>query len=115
DNAYLPATAGTTVAVSGTYIALDGSHLDVNGNAGTLTPNPNVPSSGTFSGSAAITSSGVTPIVVRLTQPDGTAAVATAVVTKLGTAPSIKLSFPAAEATAVDPGIVVLVSFSAPM
>jgi RHS repeat-associated protein len=104
DNSYVSAA---TVSVSGTYTAAAGSQIDVNGAAAT-------PNAGTFSGSAPL-AAGVTPVVARLTQPDNSTAIATALVTRLAGAPSVVQTFPAADATGADSGVVVIVSFTAPM
>jgi RHS repeat-associated protein len=106
DNSWLSTTA--PVPVTGTFTAADGSRIDINSSAATL-------SGGAFSGSVTLAGSGVTPIAARLTQPDNASAVATVLVNSLQSAPSVRLTFPAADAVGVDAGVIVLVSFSAPM
>jgi YD repeat-containing protein len=105
NNSYI---SSSTVAVSGTFSAVSGSQVDVAGSAATL-------SGSTFSGSATLSATDLTPVVARLTQPDGSSAIANAYVTRLASAPTVRKVFPSADATAVDPGVIVLVSFSAPM
>ncbi len=100
-----------TVAVSGTFASsASGAQVDVGGSSATIGSSAN-----TFTGSAALGTSGPTPVVARVSQPDGGSAIATAFVTLLSGAPSIKQAFPSADATSVDPGVIVLVGFSAPM
>jgi RHS repeat-associated protein len=106
DNSYVSAA---TVPVSGAYVAVAGSQIDINGTAAALNAD------GTFTGSAALAAGGATAIVARLTQPDNSTAVATVFVTRLAAAPSVVLTFPADNAVSVDAGVIVLVSFSAPM
>ncbi|MEO8033856.1 MAG: Ig-like domain-containing protein, partial [Acidobacteriota bacterium] len=105
DNSY---ASTATVAVSGNVVAADGSQVDVGGAAATL--------AGTsFTGAAALSSSGATPVVSRATQPDGNSAIATVFVTRLAAPPNVREAFPAAEAVSVDGGVIALVSFTAPM
>src|SRR5205823_10539692 len=104
DNSYVSAA---TVPVTGTYGAAAGSQLDINSTAGTLNAD------GTFSGSATLTT--ITPVTARVTQPDNSTAVAAVLVNRLATPPSVFQTFPAANAVAVDAGVVVVVSFTAPM
>jgi RHS repeat-associated protein len=107
NNSYAPAAS---VAVSGTFAtSAAGAQIDVGGTPATAA------TGNTFSGSATLGASGSTAVVARITQPDGASAIATAFVTQLSDAPSVKQVFPTAEATSVDPGVIVLVSFSAPM
>jgi RHS repeat-associated protein len=98
-----------SIGVTGTFTAATGAQVDVAGSSATLNGNA-------FTATATLGASGApTPVVARVTQPDGASAIATADVTLLSGAPSVKEVFPAADAVAVDPGVIVLVSFSAPM
>ena len=96
--------------VSGTFQAATGSLVDVNGVNATLSGS-NYSASVRFSTLAG----GITPVVARVTQPDGASASATTVVTQLPAAPGVVETFPAANAVEVDPGALLLVLFSQPM
>ncbi|HEX2832541.1 MAG TPA: Ig-like domain-containing protein [Thermoanaerobaculia bacterium] len=111
DHTYFGANDGDTFRVSGSFTAAEGARVEVNGTQATV--------SGTTYEAAAIPfltlGNGVTPVVARVTDPDGKSASATILVTKLSTAPKVLEAFPAQEATEVDAGALVLVLFSAPM
>ena len=109
NNSYLP--AGTTVPVTGTFNGATGSQIDVNGTAAATADFTAL----TYSGTAPFAASGPTIITAHLSQPDGNAAIATVIVNQLGTAPAVRAVFPDSGASATDPGVMVLVSFSAPM
>jgi len=100
--------ATNTVAVTGSVVAVDGSRVDIGNVPATLT-------GATFSGNATLGSGAATPVVARVTQPDGSSAIATSYVTLLSGAPTVTRFFPAADAVAVDSGVLVLTAFSAPM
>jgi RHS repeat-associated protein len=109
NNSYLP--AGTTVPVTGTFNGATGSQIDVNGTAAATTDFTAL----TYSGTAPFAASGPTIITAHLSQPDGNAAIATVIVNQLAAAPAVRAVFPDSGASATDPGVMVLVSFSAPM
>ena len=108
NNSYLP--AGTTVPVTGAFNGPTGSLIDVNGTAAAADF-----TAFTYSGTAPFAASGPTIITAHLAQPDGNAAIATVIVNQLAAAPAVKAVFPDSGASATDPGVMVLVSFSAPM
>jgi RHS repeat-associated protein len=111
DHAYFGVQDGDTFRVTGSFSAAGGARVEVNGVAATIT--------GTAYEAAAVPflalAGGVTPVVARVTDPDGKSAFATIVVTKLTAAPKALEAFPADNATEVDPGALALVLFSAPM
>jgi RHS repeat-associated protein len=96
--------------VSGTFSAATGSQVDVNGITATVSG-----SSYTASVKFSTLAGGITPVVARVTQPDGASASASTVVTQLAAAPSVVETFPAANAVEVDTGALLLVLFSQPM
>ena len=102
--------AGDSVVVSGSFQAATGSLVDVNGVNATLNG-----SSYSASVKFSTLSGGLTPIVARVTQPDGASASASIVVTQLAEAPRVVESFPAANAVEVGNGALLLVLFSQPM
>jgi len=108
NNSYLP--AGSSIPVSGSFSGAAGSQLDVNGTAATADT-----AHFTYSGSAPFATTNPTVITAHVQQPDGNAAIATVLVNQLAVNPTVKNTFPENGATAVDPGVMVLVSFSAPM
>jgi len=108
NNSYLP--AGTTIPATGAFNGPTGSLIDVNGTTATADF-----TAFTYSGTAPFAASGPTIITAHLSQPDGNAAIATVIVNQLAAAPSVKAVFPDSGASATDPGVMVLVSFSAPM
>jgi len=105
DGSYSPTAS---INVTGSVIAVDGSRVDIANVPATLTGT-------TFTGTATLGSGAATPVVARVTQPDGSSAIATSYVTLLSGAPTVTRFFPAADAIAVDPGVLVLAAFSAPM
>lgn len=112
DNSYFGASEGETFRVSGTFTAVEGSSVDVNGVAATVDQTAktfvaDVPFS-TLAGN-------LTPVIARLTEPDGDGAFDSIRVYRLATAPKVIETFPAADAVEVDPGVVALVLFSSPM
>ena len=96
--------------VSGTFTAAGGSQVDVNGVTATL-DGTSYSATVKFSTLAG----GITPVVARVTQPDGASASAATVVTQLAAAPAVVETFPAANAVEVDTGALLLVLFSQPM
>jgi len=108
NNSYLP--AGASIPVSGAFHGAEGSQIDINGNAATADA-----AASTFSGTATFSTNNPTVVTAHLVQPDGSAALATALVNQLAAAPKIIAVFPDSGATAIDPGVMVLATFSAPM
>ncbi|HEV2720819.1 MAG TPA: Ig-like domain-containing protein, partial [Thermoanaerobaculia bacterium] len=108
NNSYLP--AATSIAVTGGFTAAEGSQIDINGNAATANT-----TASTYSGTATFSTNNPTVITAHLAQPDGNAALATVLVNQLSGAPTVKAVFPDSGAAAVDPGVMVLATFSAPM
>jgi hypothetical protein len=108
DNAYL---SSATFSVSGSFAGQPGSQIDVNAVPATITDS-------TYSALLEFPASPGTsalPVVARLTEPGGGGAFATVRVYRLPAPPEVRDTFPAASAVEVDPGVAVLVSFSAPM
>ncbi|MDQ3280699.1 MAG: Ig-like domain-containing protein, partial [Acidobacteriota bacterium] len=113
DNQTFGANAGTTFRVSGSYDAPLGSAVEVNGVPATLDTTAK-----TFVADVPFSTApgGLTPVIARLTQPNGTdGAFDTIRVTKLTAAPKVLETFPAANAVEVDGGAMILVLFSQPM
>ncbi|HKB79239.1 MAG TPA: Ig-like domain-containing protein, partial [Thermoanaerobaculia bacterium] len=106
DNTYYgPSPAD--VACSGAVSAIGGSIVQVNG--------VQVPAdAGRFSSTTALGAAGVTPVIARVTLSDGSSAADTVRLIRLGPL-TIKDSFPAAGASDVDPGSLLLVLFSNPI
>lgn len=104
DNSFV---SSGSVDVTGHFVASSGANVEVAGTAAAV-------SADSFSGPASLASTGVTPLVARVTQTDGASAIATVYVTRLASAPVVRKIFPDDTAPA-DPGVIVLVSFSAPM
>jgi RHS repeat-associated protein len=105
DNSYV---STSSVNVAGSFAPTAGSQVDVNSTRATI-------AGSAFTATATLNANGPTPIVARVTVADGSTAVSTVLVTRLSAPPSVKLTFPAADATAVDPGAMVIVTFTAPM
>jgi RHS repeat-associated protein len=99
-----------TFAVSGTFQAAAGSTIDVNGTVATITGST-FAATGTFSKLAG----GVTPVVARVTEPGGASASSAISVTQIAEGPGVLEVYPAANATEVDGGALLLVLFSQPM
>ncbi|MGA7614328.1 MAG: Ig-like domain-containing protein, partial [Thermoanaerobaculia bacterium] len=140
---WFSANAGDPISVAGTFTAAPGSNVEVNGSTATLgvasssTRTVTLAASSTsavsahpvsslasrlsplasspYSATAAFSSSDPTPIIARVSQPDGLSAITTIFVHHLSGAPAVKDVFPADGATSVDPAALILVSFSAPM
>ena len=99
-----------TFTVSGTFGAASGSTVEVNGTPATIDG-----SSYTASVKFGTPAGLATPVVARVTQPDGASAVAMVFITQLVDAPRVVESFPADDAFEVDAGALLLVLFSQPM
>jgi RHS repeat-associated protein len=99
-----------TFTVTGTFTAEAGALVDVNGNGATISG-----SSYTATATFSPVSGATTPVVARVTEPDGTSAATVIFVTRLNDAPKVVESFPAQNATEVDAGALLLVLFSQPM
>jgi hypothetical protein len=110
DNHYF---SSETLTVTGTFSAADGTIVDVNSTPATVTGS-------TFSATPAFPSAlgplpSALPLIARLTEPGGNGAFDSLRVYRLSEAPRAIETFPAAEASEVDPGVLGLVLFSAPM
>ncbi|HYI12031.1 MAG TPA: Ig-like domain-containing protein [Thermoanaerobaculia bacterium] len=113
DGDYFPASQGETFRVSGTFRGEEGSTIDVNGAGATVDGIAK-----TFFADVTFSTlpGGITPVVARIAQPSGgEGAFDSLRVYKLFEAPKVLETFPAANAIEVDPGVVVLALFSAPM
>jgi len=113
DGDYFPASQGETFRVSGTFRGDEGSTIDVNGVSATVDGTAK-----TFFADVTFSTlpGGITPVVARIAQPSGgEGAFDSLRVYKLSDAPKVLETFPAANAFEVDPGVVVLALFSAPM
>ncbi|HKR63947.1 MAG TPA: Ig-like domain-containing protein, partial [Thermoanaerobaculia bacterium] len=113
DGDYFPASQGDTFRVSGTFRGEEGSTIDVNGVTATVDGTAK-----TFTADITFSNlpGGMTPVVARIAQPGGgDGGFDSLRVYKLADAPKVLETFPAANAFEVDPGVVVLVLFSAPM
>lgn len=107
DNAVFSADSADTFTVRGTFHAAAGSTVEVAGETATL--------DGTsFTATVRHATGRVTPVLARVTTPDGAAAVDVVRVTKLAARPKVLEHFPAA-ALDVDAGAMPLVLFSLPM
>ncbi|HEX2835647.1 MAG TPA: Ig-like domain-containing protein [Thermoanaerobaculia bacterium] len=107
DNTYLPSTHTGPVTVTGTYSSDGGGTIQIGGSAATL-------NDGTFTANVELTpsSSGVTPLVARITTTDGRSATDAIRVIRFNTPLTLRDSFPTADAAGVDPGITIVALFS---
>ena len=112
DNTYLPSTHGGSVHVTGTFSAQDagGALVQVNGVAATL-------GAGTFEADVALApaATAITPIIARVTLPDGRAAADSARVIRFAAPLAVRDTFPTADAAAVDPGVSIVLLFNNPL
>jgi len=109
DNAYLP--GGQPINVAGSFNGTTAPQIDVNSNPATIDG-----TALTYTGSAAFSTSGeVTPIVARITDANGNSGYAAIRVNRLDAPFAVKEAFPAPNAQEVDTGVIVLVSFNAPL
>ena len=99
-----------TFTVTGTFAADAGATVDVNGTAAAISG-----SGYTATATFSPVSGAITPVVARVTEPDGSSAATVIFVTRLSDAPKVLESFPAQNATEVDAGALLLVLFSQPM
>lgn len=99
----------TQITVRGSFTAAPGSNLQVNGVIASVTGN-------SFEATVPLgTLSESTPLVVRVTQPDGRGASAVVTVRKFAESPVVRETFPSDGAVGVDRGALVLVLFSQPI
>ena len=110
DNTYYRFDAAQPDPIIGTIAPIAGSVVQINGNPAALDANNNFTSAATFA-----TSSTITPVVARVTTPDGQSASDAIRLVKLSSALAVVDTFPAANAVAVDPGTMVVVLFSNPL
>jgi hypothetical protein len=110
DNTFLPSTASGTIHVTGTINDVPNAGVQVNGAAATLTGT-------SFSAdvAASTTAGGSTPIIARVTLPDGRSATDAARVIRFAGALSVRDAFPAKDATDIDPAVVILATVSNPL
>ena len=116
DNATYNSTAPETFTVTGAFSADAGATVEVNGQPATFAQSGNEQAT-TFTATVPFASLalGLTPVIARVTEPDGTFAIDTVRVSKYGVAPMVVQTFPEADAVNVDAGTLPLVLFSAPM
>ncbi|HSN67934.1 MAG TPA: Ig-like domain-containing domain, partial [Thermoanaerobaculia bacterium] len=117
DNAIFGAAAAP-LAVTGTATAANGAMIEVGGHPATIVSSEAISETRTrysYSGSMGFANLGLTPVVVRVTEPSGRGAHHAIRVTRLATPPAIEEVFPASNAAGVDPGAMVVVVFSNPM
>ena len=107
DNTYYPADR-TEATVTGSISPVGGSIVQINGAQAA------VDSAFHFSGSVPL-GSGFTPIVARVTTPDGKSASDSLRVVRLTAPLTVKSSFPANDAQQVDAGALIVVLFSNPL
>ncbi|HXA18390.1 MAG TPA: Ig-like domain-containing protein [Thermoanaerobaculia bacterium] len=110
DNTFYPADATAPAAVTGSISAVDGSTVSVNGIAATLTGNQ-FTATIDFQNAA----SGTTPVLARVTTPDGASALDSIRILKMPAGLGVTSSFPEANATSVDAGALIVVLFSNPL
>jgi len=107
DNSFLGTGAGSSFTVRGTASAAEGASVSVNGVAATLL------SDGTFTATIPFATSDTTPVIARVTEPGGAAAVDFVKVTRITRKfEVVGEPFPAISAVQVDPSVQVLVLFS---
>lgn len=109
DQSHFPASSEATFVVRGSYEGAAGSSVEVNGVPAALDP-----ATKSFSATIGFTTS-TTPVVARITQPDGNGTFDTIRVTKLPAVPKVLEIFPPAGAAGIDGGVLPLILFSAPM
>jgi len=110
DNTFYPAGATAPAAVTGSISAVDGSTVSVNGIAATVTGNQFTATIG-FQNAA----SGTTPVLARVTTPDGASALDSIRILKMPAGLGVTSSFPEANAASVDAGALIVVLFSNPL
>ncbi len=98
--------AVTQITVRGRYAAEPGSNLTVNGVNATL-------SAGSFEASVPLTTlTEVTPLVARVTEPDGQSATSIATVRRLSGPPEVNYVYPDDGMVTVDPSVLLTIGFS---
>jgi len=109
DNAYLP--GAQPINVSGSFNGATAPRIDINSNLATVDG-----TALTYTGTATFsTASAVTPVVARITDANGNSGFASVRVNRLDAPFAVKEAFPAPNAQEVDTGVIVLVSFNAPL
>ncbi|MCA1733160.1 MAG: Ig-like domain-containing protein, partial [Acidobacteria bacterium] len=104
--------------ISGTASAANGATIEVGGQPATIVSTEAISEMRTryaFTASASFATVGPTPVVARVTDPEGRSAYHAIRVTKLSAAPKVAQVFPDAQAIGVDPGAMIVVLFSNPM
>ncbi|HEX6639620.1 MAG TPA: Ig-like domain-containing protein, partial [Thermoanaerobaculia bacterium] len=110
DNSWFDAASGATFAVSGSFNASTAATIEVNGEVATIDA-----AASTFTANVPFATLTSTPVIARITEPDGSSSLDAVRVNKLGAAPRVVQTFPDADAVDVDPGTLPLVLFSASM
>ena len=109
DNAYLP--GNQPINVGGSFNGAAAPHIDINSNVAAVDA-----TALTYAGTASFSTAGaVTPIVARITDANGNSGFASIRVNRLDAPFAVKEAFPAPNAQEVDTGVIVLVSFNAPL
>ena len=104
DNSYFASTVNK-LTISGTVNPPTGMQVQVNGVTATL-------GDGTFTADLDLTSTGVLPVVARVTAPDGGTSVDSIRITRFDAPLTVQRTFPAANATSIDAGISIVAVFS---
>jgi RHS repeat-associated protein len=108
DNAFFGAGSAETFTVRGTFTAVAGSTVEVSGEAAVI--------DGTsFTATVRHAAGRLTPVLARVTTPEGNTGVDFVQVTRLAARPKVLEHFPAVNAIEVDAGAMPLVLFSQPM
>jgi len=110
DNTFYPANAAAPAPITGSISAADGSNVSVNGVGATVTGNQF-----TATIDFQATASGATPVLARVTTPDGASALDSIRLLKMPAGLTVTRSFPDANAASVDAGALVVVLFSNPL
>ena len=103
----------TQLTITGTIKHLDGALVQVNGVPATLSVSGDTE---TYSASIAFSgTSGITPVIARVSTPDGQTATESIRIVKLAKPFAVSDSFPANNATSVDPGAMIVLLFTNPL
>ncbi len=108
DNSFYRSDTAKPDAISGTITAAPGSNVQVNGVAAAVSGN-------SFTAAIDFAGPGITPVIARVTTPDGRTASDAIRVVKFTAPLTVLRSFPSPNAIDVDPGVALLVLFSNPL
>ena len=108
DNAFRASAAGEGITIEGTFAAAPGAIVEVNGT-------PATHSGSQFSAVVTLTSAGIIPIVARVTEPSGAAAIDAIRIHRLAHPLAVVEQFPPAGATEIGRGALPLILFSSPV